>query len=107
MLAIFLHQDWIWIFIFEKKWIRTGSGYLLDFYTEIFLRMLQDVTYDGAVVFLAMISIFTKNKNDFVSMCCTINDDNSCYFIVNIFWWDGNSKLLLYCWNAALFCCAE
>jgi len=33
-------------------------------------------------------------------------DDNSCYFIVNIFWWVGSSTLLLY-WYAALFCCVE
>jgi len=36
----FLDQDWIWIFIFEKNWIRTGSGYLFDFHNEIFLRAL-------------------------------------------------------------------
>jgi len=27
----FFDQDWIWIFIFEKNWIRTGPGYLFDF----------------------------------------------------------------------------
>jgi len=27
-----------------------GSGYLLDFYNEIFLRVIQDVTNDGAVI---------------------------------------------------------
>jgi len=58
--------------IFEKNWIRTGSGYLFDFYNKIFLREIQDVTNDGAVVFFTiMIFIFTKNKNEFVSMCCT------------------------------------
>ena len=71
MLAIFLDQDWIWIFIFEKIWIRTGSGYFFDFYNKIFLRVIQDVTNDGAGVFFDMIFIFTKNQNDFVSMCCT------------------------------------
>jgi len=50
--AIFFDQDWIWILIFEKNWIRTGSGYLFDFCNEIFLRVIQDVTNDGAVVFL-------------------------------------------------------
>jgi len=44
---------------------------MLDFYNEIFLRVIQDVTNDGAVVFFAMVFIFTKNQNDFVSMCCT------------------------------------
>jgi len=39
MLAIFLDQDWIWIFIFEKNWIRTG--YLFDLYNEIFLRLIK------------------------------------------------------------------
>jgi len=68
---IFLDQDWIWIFIFETNWIRPGSGYLFDFCNEIFLRVIQDVTNDGAVVFFAMIFINTKNQNDFGSMCCT------------------------------------
>jgi len=52
-----LDQDWIWIFVFEKIWIRTRSGYLFDFYNEIFLRVIQDVTNDVAVVFFAMIFI--------------------------------------------------
>ena len=69
--AIFLYQDWIWIFILEKNWIRTGSGYLFDFYNEIFLRVILDDTNDDAVVFFAVIFIFTKNQIDFVSMCCT------------------------------------
>jgi len=64
----FLDEDWIWIFIFEKNWIRRGSGYLFHSYNEIFLIVIKD----GAVVFFAMIFIFIKNQNDFfVSMCCT------------------------------------
>jgi len=54
ILAIFLDQDWIWIFIFEKNGISTGSGYLFDFYNEISLRVIQDVTNDGAVVSLLL-----------------------------------------------------
>jgi len=46
-------------------------GYLFDFYNEIFLRLIQDVTNDGAVVLFVIIFIFTKNQDDFVSMCCT------------------------------------
>ena len=65
LLSIFLDQDWIWIFIFEKNWIRTGSGYLFDFHNEIFLRVIQDVTNDGAAVFLGKIFIFTKKSNWF------------------------------------------
>jgi len=42
---------------------------LFDFYNKIFLRVIQDVTNDGAVVFFAMNFIFTKNQNDFVSVC--------------------------------------
>jgi len=57
-------------YLFLKK-IGSGSGYLFDFYNEIFLRVIQDVTNDGAVAFFAMIFTFTKNQNDFVSMCCT------------------------------------
>jgi len=44
IVAIFSDQDWIWIFICEKKWIRTGSGYFFDFYNEISRRVIQDVT---------------------------------------------------------------
>ena len=45
-----------------------------------------------------------------LSVCATLItiDDNSCYFIVNIFSFRRSSKLLLYCWCAALnVCCAE
>ena len=59
----------------------------------------------GGSVFFAMVFIFTKNQNYFVSVSCaafiTINGD-SCYFIVNIFRPSGSCKLLLYCWYAAL-----
>jgi len=63
--------------IFEKNWIRTGSGYLFDFYNEIYLRMIRDVTNYGGRgrVFFAIISIFTKNQNDFVTMCCTHHNE--------------------------------
>jgi len=40
MLAIFSGQDRIWVFIFEKNWIRTGSGYLLNFYNKISLKVI-------------------------------------------------------------------
>jgi len=41
---------------------------LFDFYNEIILRVIQDATNDGAVVFFAiMIFIFTKNQKGFVS----------------------------------------
>jgi len=104
----FSDQDWIWIFIFEKNWIRTGSGYWFDFYNEIFPRVIQDVTNDGGSIFFAMFFI--------LSVCAaliTING-NSCYFIVNVFRPSGCSELLLCCWYAALFvvqngicvCCA-
>ena len=55
----FLGQDWIWIFIFEKKWIRTGSGYWFDFYNELCLKVIQDVTNDGDSVFFAMFFILS------------------------------------------------
>ena len=57
----FSDRDWIWIFTFEKNWIRTGSGYLFDFYNEISRRVIQDVTNDGGSVFFAMVSICKKN----------------------------------------------
>jgi len=59
IVAIFSNQDRIWIFIFEKHWIRTESGYWFDFYNEIFLRVIQDVTNDGGSVFFAMFFILS------------------------------------------------
>jgi len=81
----------MWIFFFEKNCIRTGSGYLFDFYKEIFLRVIQDVTNDGGSVFFTMVFI--------LSVCATLIaiNGNSCYFIVNFFRPSGSSKLLLYC----------
>jgi len=58
----------------EKNWIRTGSGYLFDFYNEIFQRVIHDVTNDGTVILFAMIFIFTKNQNGSVNMCCTLHN---------------------------------
>ena len=74
---------------------KIGSGYWFDFYNEIFLRVIQDVTNDGGSVFFATFGFYI------VSMCCTHR--NQCYFIVNFFRPSGSSKLLLYCWFAALF----
>jgi len=97
ILAIFSDRDWIWIFICETNWIRTGSGYWYDFYNESFLRVIQDVTNDGGSVSFAMLFI--------LSVCAaliTING-NSCYFIVNFFRPSGSSELLLYCWHGRNF----
>jgi len=58
-----LDQDWIWIYIFEKNWIKTGSGYWFDFYNEIFLRVNRDVTIDGGSVFFAMFFILSDWLN--------------------------------------------
>ena len=69
--AGYLQFFWIWIFIFEKNWIRTGSVYLFDFYNDISLRVIQDVTNDDDSVFFATVFMFTKTENDFVTMCCT------------------------------------
>jgi len=72
--AGYLQLFWIRIgfgYLFKKNWIRTGSGYTFDFYKEIFLRVIQDVTNDGTVVFFAMIFIFTKNQND-LSICAAL-----------------------------------
>jgi len=69
--------------------------------------VIQDVTNDDTAAFFAMIFIFTKNKIIFLVCAALIKiDDNSCYFILNIFLRGENSKLLFYCWYVALFCCA-
>jgi len=102
-------EFWIRIafgYLFLQK---IGSGYLFDFYNKIFPRIIQDVTNDGAVVFFTiMIFIFTKYKMILLVRAALITiDDNSCYFVVNIFRQGGSSELPLYCWYAVLFCCAE
>jgi len=103
--------------------IRIGFGYLLlkkigsgqeqdtcwismlDFYNDISLRVIQDVTNDGRSVFFAM-GYIHNNIKIFLSVCAaliTIND-NSCYFIISFFpakW----KQLLLYCNAAVLVCC--
>ena len=70
---------------------------MFDFYNEIFLRVIQDVTNDGGSVFFAMVFI--------LSVCAALIaiNGNSCYFIVHFFRPSGSSKLFLYCWYAALF----
>jgi len=44
----------------------------------VILRVIQDVTNDGAVVFFTMIFIFTKNQSEFVGRCAALItiDDN-------------------------------
>ena len=81
---------------------------LFDFTNEIFLRVIQDVTNDGAVVYVAMI-LYSQKIKMVLPVCAALItiDDNSCYFIVNIFREGGCSKLLLYCWYAALVCYAD
>ena len=41
------------------KKIGSGSGYWFDFYNEIFLRAIHDVTNDGGSVFFAMVIILS------------------------------------------------
>jgi len=48
---------------------KIGPGYLFDFYNELSLRVIQDVTNDGGRVFFAMVFIFTNNQNVFVNIC--------------------------------------
>jgi len=67
-------------YLFLKK---IGPGYWFDFYNEILLRVIQDVTNDGGSVFSALVFIFTKNQNDFVSMCCTDHNQWLVLLIVN------------------------
>ena len=38
---------------------------MFDFYNEIFLKVIQDVTNDGGSVFFAMVFIFTKKSKLF------------------------------------------
>jgi len=70
ILAIFLDQDWIWIFIFDKNRINTGQDISLISITKFpweWFKMSQMMV----LVLFNMVFIFTKNQNDFISMCST------------------------------------
>jgi len=108
ILAIFLDQDWIWIFIFEKNWIRQDQDICLISITKFsweWFKMSQMMV----LLFSLLWFLYSQKIKMILSVCATLItiDDNSCYFIVNIFRRGGSSELLLYCWHAALFCCAE
>ena len=79
----FLDQDWICIFNFEKNRIRTRSGYLFDFYKEISLRVIQDVTK----VFSLLWFLYSQNIEMILPPCAALITvtNNSCYFMVNFF----------------------
>ena len=102
--ARFSDQDWIWIFIFEKKLIRTG--YLFDFYNEISLGVNQEVKNGGRVFFLCD-GFYIHKKIKIISSgnaaIITVNDD-SCYFIVTFFSWSGSSNMFMSCWYVMLLC---
>ena len=97
ILAVFSDQDWIWILIFEKNWIRTGSGYWFDF-KEISLRVVQNVINDGVMVVFPLLLFLYLQKNKTIlsvsTALITIND-NSCYVTVYFFLRSGSRKLLL------------
>ena len=61
------------------------------------------------LLFSSLWFLYSQKIKMILSVCAALIkiDDNSCYFIVNIFQRAGSRKLLLYCWYAALFCCAE
>jgi len=48
------------IYFWKKTWIRTGSGYLFDFYKEIPLRVIQDVTNDGNIAFSLLWFLYSQ-----------------------------------------------
>jgi len=110
---------YLWFF-----WIRNGFGYL-------FLKKMDQDRIDRIRIFVwflkrnfpesdsrchkwwwrcSLCYDYYKQKIQMILSVCaalmTIND-NSCYFIANIFRRGGSSKLLLYCWYAASFCYAE
>jgi len=110
--AGYLRFFWIGIrfgYLFLKK---IGSGQDQDiclisitkFYWEWF-KMSQMMV----LLFSLLWFICSQKIKMILSVCAALItiDDNSCYIILNIFWRGGSSKLLLYCWYAAFFCCVE
>jgi len=77
ILAIFQIRIVFGYSFLKNKWSRTGSGYWFDFYNEILMRVIRDVTNDGDSVFFARFFI--------LSVCAALItiSGNSCYFIVN------------------------
>jgi len=103
-------------------WIRIGFGYL--FLKKIGSGQNQHICFISitkfswewfkmsqmiVLLFSLLWFLYSQKIKMILSLCAALItiDDNSCYFIVNIFRRGGSSKLLLYCWYAALFCCAE
>jgi len=66
ILAIFLNQDWIWIFIFEKIGSAQDHNICL---ISIMKIVIQDVTNDGGSVFFAIVFIITKKIKMILSVC--------------------------------------
>ena len=104
ILAIFLDQVWIWIFIFEK----IGSGQ----HQDICLISITKFSWERFKMSQTMVLLFSllwflySQKIKVILSVGVLHWSqlmiiNLCYFIVNIFRWSGSSKLLLYCWYAA------
>ena len=103
ILAIFLDQNWIWIFIFEKKMVQDRIKIFVWFLLRKFSDSDSRCHKWCCCCFLCCYSYSQKIKM-VLSVCAAFItiDDNSCNFIVNIFRQSGSSKLLLYCWYGAL-----
>ena len=78
----------------------------MDFYNDISMRLIQDVTNDGGCVFFAM-GYIHKNIKSLLSVCAaliTINDV-SCYFIISFFF--REVEVVSYFYNAAVLVCCS
>jgi len=66
------------------------------------------MSHTMVLLFSLLCFLYSQKIKVILSVCAALItiDNISCNFIVNIFRESGSSKLLLYCWYAALFCCA-
>jgi len=64
------------MYSFFLNWIRTGSGYWFNFYNDVFLKVIQDVTNDGGSVSFATVFI--------LSVCAALIaiNGNSCLSLI-------------------------
>jgi len=58
---------------------------LFDFYNEIFLKVIQDVTNDGGSVFFAMVFIFTKKSKLFCQYVLHSSQSMIIHVILSLF----------------------
>jgi len=98
----FLDQDWIWIFIFEKKMDQDICLISITKFSWEWFKMLQTMML---LFSLLLWFLYSQKIKMTLSVCAPLItiDGNSFYFVLNLFQRDGSSKLLSYWWYERCF----